>query len=81
MPQYLTLPQYFCGEAYTSEKMVRENSSLQHFGQVRFCTRSAKFLLLKLKKEEGKESETALAAGSPLPWLMFAWEQEDISGA
>lgn len=59
--------------------MVRENSSLQHFRQTWFCMRSEKFLLLK--KGEGKESETALAAGSPLPWLMFAREQGDISGA
>lgn len=52
---------------------MRENSSLQHFGQVWFCIRAATFLLLV--KEEGKESEAALTAGSPLSWLMFAWEQ------
>lgn len=52
---------------------MRENSSLQHFGQVWFCIRAAAFILLL--EEEGKQSEAALAAGSPLPWLMFAWEQ------
>lgn len=40
-----------------------------------------KIFAVKLKKEEGKESEIDLAAGSPLPWLMFAWEQGDINGA
>lgn len=52
---------------------MKENFSLQHFGQVWSCIRAATFLLLV--KEEGKESEAALTVGSPLLWLMFAWEQ------
>lgn len=73
MPQYLTFSLYFCGETHTAGKMAKENSSLQHFGQAWFCIRAATFL--QLRKKEGKESEAALAAGSLLPWLMFAWEQ------
>lgn len=52
MPQYLTFSQYFCGETHTAGKMVKENSSLQHFGRAWFCIRAAIFLLLV--KEEGK---------------------------
>lgn len=73
MPQYLTFSQYFCGETRTAAKMVKESSSLQHFRRAWSGIRAAIFLLLV--KEEGKESEAALAASCPLPWLMFAWEQ------
>lgn len=56
----------------TARNTVKENSS-PALCQVWFCIRAATFLLLV--KEEGKESEAALTAGSPLPRLMFAWEQ------
>jgi len=39
-----------------------------------------KISALKVKKG-GQKRETALAADSPLPWLMFAQEQGAINGA